>query len=333
MTAPQQPISVNIQTGAGEVLRIVATLLMFGGVGMLLWTLAQGPLAEAASIVGAAASAFFVGQLWRRGVIGVPAAAGLSTGPRSVAAAANAVRGTFLRTCAIGTLLAIALGYGVAFLAVRGVIEALLAAVVGETVADYASIALTGAMAFLVAQLWERSTAAPVADTAVPVVADGDDGDDIALLRSTAADWTATASTFLRTCHVAILAGVSLVYGIGLIGVREVVASAMGLFQNLYIAGGAALVVGSLVVMPSLMPNVMRSLRRSGVVRTVETQPTVQVAAHPAPAPAPVPTPVPAPVETPAPAPTAKRVMRVKKVAPAKKVVVRRIVKKENNDV
>ncbi|GAC80841.1 hypothetical protein GM1_022_00520, partial [Gordonia malaquae NBRC 108250] len=211
-----------------------------------------------------------------------------------------------------------------------------LSPVVGETVADYASIALTGAMAFLVAQLWERSTAAPVADTAVPVVADGDDGDDgddIALLRSTAADWTATASTFLRTCHVGILAGVSLVYGIGLIGVREVVASAMGLFQNLYIAGGAALVVGSLVVMPSLMPNVMRSLRRSGVVRTVETQPTVHVAAHPAPAPAPVPTPVPAPVETPAPAPTAKRVMRVKKVAPAKKVVVRRIVKKENNDV
>lgn len=323
MTAPQQPISVNIQTGAGEVLRIVATLLMFGGVGMLLWTVAQGPLAEAASIVGAAASAFFVGQLWRRGVIGVPAAAGLSTGPRSVAAAANAVRGNFLRTCAIGTLLAIALGYGVVFLAVRGAVEALLSVVVGETVADYASIALTGAMAFLVAQLWERSTAAPGA--AVPVVADADA--DMALLRSTAANWTATASTFLRTCHVGILAGVSLVYGIVLIGVREVVSSVMGVFQNVYVAGGAALVVGSLVVMPSLMPNVMRSLRRSGVVRTVETQPTVQVVQ-----PAPAPTPAPAPVEPSAPTPTAKRVMRVKKVAPAKKVVVRRTVKKENDN-
>ncbi len=213
MSTPQ-PVNVHIQTGAGEIIRIVATLLLFGGLGMLVWAVGQGPMAEYASIAASASLVFFCGRLWSRGVIGVPTA--------TATAAAQA-------------------GHGDA---------------------------------------------------------------DAEFLRQVAASASNVSGGYLRRCPIPILLLISVGYGIAFLVVREGVSAAMHVFQNLWVAGGVSLLLGSLVVLPSLLPNIFRSLRTSGVIRPEGTAPatTPAAAAHTAATP-----------------------------APAKKVV-RRVVKKEGSD-
>lgn len=176
MTAPQ-PVNVHIQTGAGEIIRIVATLLLFGGLGMLVWAVGQGPMAEYASIAASASLVFFCGRLWSRGVIGVPTA--------TATAAAQAGRGDA----------------------------------------------------------------------------------DAEFLRQVAQSASNVSGGYLRRCPIPILLLISVGYGIAFLIVREGVSAAMHVFQNLWIAGGVSLLLGSLVVMPSLFPSMFASLRRSGVIR------------------------------------------------------------------
>jgi hypothetical protein len=77
------------------------------------------------------------------------------------------------------------------------------------------------------------------------------------------------------------LALISAAYAVGFLVLRAGVSAALGVFSNLYIAGGVGAMVGAVVVFPSLLPNIVASLRRKGVV-------TDQGAAPVAPAPQPV---------------------------------------------
>lgn len=202
-----QPVNVHIQTGAGEIIRIVGTLLAFGGVGVLAWVIAQQGYAEKVATVLAAAVAFIAMRLWSRGILAIPTASGPAAGTdqdvdflRQVGRSATAVSGGYLARASVPMLCLIGLGYGLAFLALR------------------------------------------------------------------------TAITM-----------------------------ALQVFQNMYIAGGAALLLGSLVVAPSLFPNLVSSLKSKGVVRpegTAGATPVAPAAQPPATPVAPAPAaPIAAPVQ------------------------------------
>ncbi|MFT3661758.1 MAG: hypothetical protein QM809_10240 [Gordonia sp. (in: high G+C Gram-positive bacteria)] len=67
-----QPIEVHISSGATEIVRLVATILFFGGVGCLAWAVADGGYAE---LAGTGLSVMFVQiirMLWSKGVITTP---------------------------------------------------------------------------------------------------------------------------------------------------------------------------------------------------------------------------------------------------------------------
>lgn len=215
MSTPQQPITVNVQSGAGEILRIVSTLLLFGGAGAVAWTVAQGPNAEVAASGLTLMIVMMTKLLYSRGRIALPTSGG-------------------------------------------------------------------GADKFAA----NRAAATAMID-----------------------EWKG----WLSSAAMPALAAISIAYAAAFLALRAVVAGALGMFSNLYMAGGSAAILGAVVVFPSLIPSIFASLKRSGVVTTPE--PTVQttvvqapVVAAPAPAPAPVANPAPAPIPTPTPAP--KRVRR-----------------------
>lgn len=219
------PVNVHIQTGTGEILRIVATLLLFGGAGAIAWTVAQGPNAEMAASGLSMMIVMMVKLAYARGRIAIPKAAGATDD----------------------------------FAATRGVV----AQMAGE---------------------YQRA---------------------------------------LGRASMPVMALIAAAYAVGFLILRAGVAAALGVFSNLYIAAGAAAMIGALVVFPSLVPNMIRGLKSKGVVtdvpaQTTSTSPTAPVT--PA-----VTTPAPAAVEAPT----------VPPVAPSQPVkkVVRKVVKKENSDV
>lgn len=206
-----QPVNVHIQTGAGEVIRIVGTLLAFGGVGVLAWVIAQQGYAEKVATVLAAAVAFIAARLWSRGVLAIP------------------------------------------------------------------------------------STGQPA----------GGQGADADFLRQVGRSASAVSGSYLNRASVPMLSLIGLAYGIGFLALRTLITMALEVFQNMFIAGGAALLLGSIVVAPSLFPSMLSSLKAKGFV-----QPESGSAA-------------PAPV-TPAPAPAPPATAPVR--------VVRRVVKQESRD-
>ncbi|GAC78778.1 hypothetical protein SAMN04488550_2906 [Gordonia malaquae] len=220
-----QPITVNVQSGAGEVLRIVSTILLFGGAGAVAWSVAQGAHAELAATGMTLMIVMMVKLMYRRGLVRLPSSDGGDDG----------------------------------FAATKGMI----AQVSGEY------------------QRWLAGTSMPA------------------------------------------LAVISIGYAIAFLVLRAGVSAAFSVFQNLWVAGGVAAMIGAVVVFPSLLPSILGSLKRKGVVGA-PVPPTVTATAtvQPAPAPTATPAPTPAPQPTPAPAP-----------APAKRVVVRRVNKMENNNV
>lgn len=222
-----QQINVHVQSGTGEILRIVATILLFGGAGAVAWNVAQGEHAEMAATGFSMMLVMIIKLMYSRGMIRVPS------------------RG------------------GEEFTATKTMLTQ-----VGD---EY--------------RRWLAGTSMP----AMVVIAMG--------------------------------------YAVGFLILRAGVAAALGVFQNLYIAGGVAAMVGALVVFPSLVPSMIASLKSKGVVNTApQPEPVQQVAsqrveqapATPVAAPAPRTEAAPQPVAQPSPAP-----------APQKRVV-RRVVKKEN---
>lgn len=172
----QPPIHVNVQTGAGEVIRIAATLLMFGGAGALAWAVAQQGYAELAGTGLTVMIIQVVKIMWVNGLIGLPAKG--STGKSEDS--------------------------------------------------DIKNIRNFVAANYRVLMRYQAESPAP---------------------RMVAIGFTyAVAFLILRT---------------GMI-------NALNVFQNVIIAGGAAAILGSIVVMPKLLPNVIGTLKNKGVVRTPE---------------------------------------------------------------
>lgn len=350
MSTPQ-PINVHVQTGTGEVLRIVGTIMGFGGIGMMAWACGQGSWAPYVSVGATAALVFFVRQLWGRQLIGLPTRSATGSDGWVVAdAMSGAAQGRLART-KLPTLLAISVLYGGAFLAARELIAVGLRPITGGPVAGYASIAITAALTFFVGQILRRArtTGAATQAPAWAAVMAGRENQTDEEFTLGVARWAAQAgAAYLQRCNVTVLALVSVGYGIGFLGVRQVISILLHIFANLYIAAGVSLLLGSVVVMPALWPNMIASLRRNGVIRSAQPAAVaVQQPSAPAPAPtstpvvehpvAPAPTPTPQAVEqpaAPAPAVAPKKVRRVRKVEQSMQVtVVRKTNKKENSDV
>ncbi len=214
MSTHQPQVNVHVQTGAGEVLRVASTVLLFGGAGGLAWTVAQGPNAETA-------------------------ASGLSM------------------------MIVMMLRFSVSAGRLR--------------------------------------------------LPSSDKQDDFGANKELVSRAIDEYRGALGRASLPVMALVSALYAIGFLVLRAGVAASLGVFKNLYVAGFSAAIVGAVIIFPSLLPSIVASLKRRGVVADIP------VAAQPVqPAPA---TPDPAPQPAPAPTP-----------APAKKVV-RRVVKKENDNV
>ncbi|MFM9378587.1 hypothetical protein [Gordonia sp. VNK21] len=207
-------VNVHVQTGTGEILRIVSTILLFGGAGVIAWKVAQGPNAEMAASGLTMMIVMMIKLMYSRGLVALPS---------------------------------------------------------------------------------------------------GNGGDGFKTTKSTIAQIGAEYRQWLAGTSMPAMAAIAAGYAVAFLVMRAGIAAALGAFQNVYIAGGTAAMVGAIVVFPSLLPNMIAGMRRKGVV-------TTPPATTPAPA-APV-TPQPAPAPAAEPAPTPKR------------VVVRRVVKKEStNDV
>ncbi len=184
-----QQINVHVQSGTGEILRIVATLLLFGGAGALAWSVAQGAYAEIAATGFSMMLVMIVKLMYSRGMIRVPAGGG------------------------------------------------------GE---DFAA---TKTMLTQVSSEYRRW----LAGTSMPA-----------------------------------MVVIAMAYAAGFLILRAGVAAALGVFQNLYIAGGVAAMVGAVVVFPTLVPSMIAGLKRKGVVTAPQPEPAQQVAAQRAePAPTP----------------------------------------------
>ncbi|WOC14318.1 hypothetical protein [Gordonia sp. MP11Mi] len=127
MSAPQQ-IEINMSSGASEIVRLVATVLFFGGVGVLAWTIADTGYAELAGTGVTVMLAQVVRQLWAKGVLTTPDASGEETFGETKALAARIADEYRMWMGKGGPLqiVLVAFAYAVAFLVVRaGVVSAL----------------------------------------------------------------------------------------------------------------------------------------------------------------------------------------------------------------
>lgn len=177
-----------MQSGTGEILRIVSTLLLFGGAGAVAWSVAQGPNAEMA-------------------------ASGFS----------------------MMLVMMIRLSYG------------------GGRIA-------------------------------MPTRTGTGGNDDFAVTKGVVSQIAGEYRTAIAKANMPVLVLVSALYAIAFLILRAGVSAALGIFSNLYIAGGCAAMVGAVVVFPSLLPSILSGLKRKGVV----TDPAQPQAAPAAPTPAPV---------------------------------------------
>ncbi len=127
MTA--QPVHIHVQTGTGEVLRIVATLLLFGGAGAIAWTVAQGPNAEMAASGLSMMIVMMVKLSYARGRISIPKG---GNGTDDFAATKNVVGQiageykAWMAKASMPVMALIAAAYAIGFLILRAGVAAAL---------------------------------------------------------------------------------------------------------------------------------------------------------------------------------------------------------------
>ena len=127
MTDNQQ-VSVHITSGAGEVVRLAATLLLFGGAGSVAWAISHTGYAE---LAGSGLSVMLVtaGKLaWKRGMIGVPTSANADTfaETRSAMQRITGEWSAWSARASLPAIVAMSFAYAVAFLVLRaGIIKCL----------------------------------------------------------------------------------------------------------------------------------------------------------------------------------------------------------------
>lgn len=121
-------LDLNMQSGATEIIRLVATILFFGGIGCLAWAVADGGYAELAGTGVTVMGAQLLRQMWNKGVITAPKSSGEENFAESKALLARIAdeykvwmaRSTVLR------MVLVAFVYAVLFLVVRaGVVKGL----------------------------------------------------------------------------------------------------------------------------------------------------------------------------------------------------------------
>lgn len=120
------------------------------------------------------------------------------------------------------------------------------------------------------------------------------------------------------------LAAVALGYTAAFLVMRQGVSVGLGIFSNMYVAGAAAAVFASIIVMPKLLPTMMDTFKNKGLATTDADEIAEPVVTPQTPPAAPV-APV-APVQAPAPQ---QEPVQAESAAPTQRVV-RRVVKKVN---
>lgn len=129
MTENQQ-VSEHIQTGAGEIIRLVATLMLFGGAGAIGWAVAHTGYAELAGSGFAVMLVTATKLMWKRGLIGSGATTATEDGLGETRSAMRRIAAEWSAVVARASVLVIvgiAFAYAVAFLALReAVIRALV---------------------------------------------------------------------------------------------------------------------------------------------------------------------------------------------------------------
>lgn len=234
MTNQPPNVHINVQSGAGEVIRIAATLLMFGGAGALAWAVAQQGYAELAGTGLTVMTIQVVKMMWVNGLIGLPVrnATGEPADP------------------------------------------------------DITSIRTFAAANYRVLMRYQAESPAPR------------------------------------------MVAIGFLYAVAFLILRAGMINALSVFQNIIIAGGAAAILGSIVVMPKLLPNLVGVLKNKGVVRAA-AQPTTSQPAAPTP-PAQPPAPVPPGF---AGMPPTTAVRSVAPTPPVTRVVVRKKPTEEEDNV
>lgn len=314
---PQQPIPAS---NAGmELIRIIATALLFGGLGAIIWAVSQGPLAEQASIVAAAAVMFFARQVWRRGVVGTPTVATPTGGASLGQSMVNAVT-TNLHRMSTPLLLVISILVGFAFLAVREVAAKGLAPVIGSSAAVYASIAVAAGLSFLAQHLADRQFGPPLSGARTRIDWYSLPGEDEQQhMWRVGKHLTTNSDGWLRRCAWWWLVPAAMAYGVMALAVREVVTQALGVFGNLWVTAGVAMVLGSFITFPEQIPRMRELFGRKAPASARTAQPTA--AATPQPAPVPQPVPAPEPIAQTAPVPVKRVIKKVVKKAVAEEKV------------
>lgn len=116
-----------------ELIRIIATVMLFGGIGVGAWVMSQQGYADKAGTVLSAMIIFVITRAWSRGMVGLPTtrAAGSASSAdedflKANARAATNVAVAKMNSASMPVLSAMGLAYGVGFLAVReGITRAL----------------------------------------------------------------------------------------------------------------------------------------------------------------------------------------------------------------
>lgn len=177
MSNPQ--VHVNVQTGTGEILRIISTLLLFGGAGAVAWTVAQGPNAEMAASGLSMMIVMMIRLSYARGRIAIPKGGGADdfAATKNVIGQITAEYKTWMAKASMPVMALIAAAYAVGFLILRAGVAAALGVFSNLYIAA-GSAAMIGALVVfpslvpnMIRGLWDRGvvTDAP-AVTAQPVV-------------------------------------------------------------------------------------------------------------------------------------------------------------------
>lgn len=110
-----------------EWIRIVATFMLFGGIGVGAWVMSQQGYADKAGTVLSAMVVFVITRAWSRGMVGLPKKAVAGGGASSAdedflkanARAATNVAVARMNSASMSALSAMGLAYGIVFLALR----------------------------------------------------------------------------------------------------------------------------------------------------------------------------------------------------------------------
>ncbi|EGD57155.1 hypothetical protein SCNU_02235 [Gordonia neofelifaecis NRRL B-59395] len=122
-------MNVHIQTGTTEVLRIAATLLLFGGAGAIAWTVAQGPNAEMAASGLSMMIVMMIKLSYARGRIAIPKSGGDTDDFAATKGVVTQIAGEYtawMAKASMPVMALIAAAYAVAFLVLRAGVAAAL---------------------------------------------------------------------------------------------------------------------------------------------------------------------------------------------------------------